>query len=411
MNKKHLRLAATVAAIALGASLAGCSSGGSSEDSIIIWYRPGSLPDASVEGVKAQFPDADITLIQTPDVDTKLQAALRSNSGIPDMAVATLPLYASVFDKFLDVNEYGFEDVADEYVEWKVQGQQSDGRQVGIPIDIGPNGFVYRADIFESLGLPSEPDDVTAALSTWEGYEEIAKTVREEQGGYVCDVATSIYLHSMLSEGYALSTDDVQNPEPDLENPINQESFERALTIGQEDLCLGFGAYTQEWAAAVAQDTLVGYIGPAYVNAQLIAAGEPSAGNWRVAQAPAGFSSNFGSNLSVFKATKNPELATEIAIWLTNAENQAAGYETNGLFPSTIASYSMSELTQPEDFFGGQVTAEIFGQIAEQSPVAPRSPLSETQSAVFQEAINDAILSGTDPTEAFEAALKAAQDL
>lgn len=409
--KTHSKaLAAGVVATALVASLAACSgAGGSTDDTIEIWYRPGSLPTASIEGVKAEFPEAKIKLVETPDVDTKLTAALRAGKGIPDIAVALLSQYTSVYNKFVDVNEYGFEDVADDYLDWKLQmGQDGEGRQVGVPIDIGPFGFFYRADVFEQAGLPTDPAEVGALVADWDGYREVAQTVKDATGTTVCDNANSHYLADRLAQGYYFATEDGEF-DPDTE--INHDAFISAVEFGQDDLCTNVALWTPEWSAAVAQNQLTGWVGPSYVAGAMTAAEGDGAGQWRVSTPPGGAASQFGSFLSVFESSSDPELATQIAEWLTNPENQAAGYADNSLFPSTPASFDMPEMTQPDEFYGGQVTSEILGQVATDAPRLVIIPQSDKAAALFGDAIIEAVNAGTDAEDAYQTALEKAQDL
>lgn len=409
--KAHSKvLAAGVVGATLLAALTGCGAGGGGgDDTIEIWYRPGSLPAASIEGVKEQFPDVNIKLVETPDVDTKLTAALRAGNGIPDIAVALLSQYTSVYDRFVDVNEYGFDDVAGDYLEWKLQmGQDPDGRQIGVPIDIGPLGFFYRADIFEQAGLPTDPAEVGALVADWDGYRQVAEAVTETTGSFVCDAANSHYVADRLAQGYYFATDD---GEYDPDNQINHDAFVSAVEFGQDDLCANLVLWTPEWSAGVAQNQLTGWVGPSYVAGQMTGAGGDGAGQWRVATPPGGAASQFGSFLSVFEASNDPETATEIAEWLTNPENQAAGYADNSLFPSTPASFEMPEMTQPEEFYGGQVPSEVLGQVAEAAPRLVIIPQSDKAAALFADAITEAVLAGTDAEEAYQAALEKAADL
>lgn len=60
-----------------------------------------------------------------------------------------------------------------DYLGWKwAQATTTDGKQLGIPSDIGPTALFYRADIFEQAKLPSDPDQVATQMTTWDAFIE-----------------------------------------------------------------------------------------------------------------------------------------------------------------------------------------------------------------------------------------------
>ncbi|WIB62108.1 extracellular solute-binding protein (plasmid) [Curtobacterium sp. MCLR17_007] len=400
---------AFVAGGVLLASLTGCASGsGGSSNDITVWYRPGSLPSAGIKTVKEKFPDAKITLIQTPDVDTKIASALRSNSGVPDIAVATLSNLATATDKIVNVDDYGFKKVANDYLDWKVKaGQTPDGKQIGIPIDIGPAGFFYRADVMEQAGLPSEPDAVGKEVATWDGYKQLAEKLAST-GQYICDdTQDSVYAPAVRAAGYYYYSKNGKTYEPD--TAVNKEAFIRATEWNKDKLCLDVSPYEQDWNAGVAQNKLVGWVGPAYQAPLVQEAAAGQSGKWRVATPPGGASAAGGSSLSVFKASKNPKLATEIAEYLTSPENQTKGYAQDGLFPSTPSSYKSTEMTQPDKFFGGQVINSILGPVAEQAPTFYSGQNSPIALTIFNTALTDNLKNGSNGSSDYEAAVKKAE--
>ena len=93
---------------------------------------------------------------------------------------------------------------------------------------------------------------------------------------------------------------------------------------------------------------------------------------------------NGGSFLSITKACREPEQAFEIITWMLDAANQAQGYVDAGLFPSTPASYGLKQMREPDPFFGGQVTTDIFGPAAQKIVVAYNSPFDVGARAAHQ---------------------------
>jgi cellobiose transport system substrate-binding protein len=69
--------------------------------------------------------------------------------------------------------------------------------------------------------------------------------------------------------------------------------------------------------------------------------------------------------------------------WLLSPTNQTRSYLDNSLFPSTPASYSDVRLYKANAFFGGQRTAEVFCQAAEQIKSTYLGPESAVVGNVF----------------------------
>jgi len=408
---KRWKLLAISAVAALGAGLlAGCSSGGSGSgsDTISIWYRPGSLPTAAINGVKKEFPDAKISLLKTPDVDTKLAAALRTGQNIPSIAVTNVFTFSNALDKFVDVNKYGFKKDADQYLPWKVKTLQSkSGQQVAIPIDIGPIGFYYRSDVFQAAGLPTDPADVGKLVSTWDSYRQTAEKIKASSGGFICDAAdASLYRAQRFQQGYYYYTD---AGKVDAGTALSKSTFTDSIQFAEDGLCLNAEPYATDWNAGVAQNKLVGWVGPAYQAGLMKTAAPNESGKWRVATPPGGPASTTGSSLSVLKATPDAALATKIAEWLTNPTNMAAGYAQDSLFPSTPDSFTSPAMAKPDEYFGGQVTTDVLGPIAKQTPYIFIGPSSTNIEAAFSNAITNAVAKKTNPEAAWSKVLKQVQ--
>lgn len=65
--------------------------------------------------------------------------------------------------------DFGAEDLKDDFVEFKWNQAISDdgSRMVALPWDLGPTLYYYRTDVFEEVGLPTDPDEVAELMSTW----------------------------------------------------------------------------------------------------------------------------------------------------------------------------------------------------------------------------------------------------
>ncbi|HEX4402869.1 MAG TPA: ABC transporter substrate-binding protein [Galbitalea sp.] len=379
---------------------------------ITIWYRPGSIPTSSVNGVKKAFPNVTFHLLQSANVDAKVTAALRAGTGLPDITTGDPVVYAQVASKFVNLGENGFTPaVAKTYVSWKVKlGQTPSGEQIGVPIDIGPEAFYYNATAFKAAGLPTDPSAVGKLVSTWSGYEKLAEQVKAA-GKFACDDPSYLFKYLTWSKSALFYK---QSGGSLIYNPVSsvvKDAFTKSMDFENAGLCADVQPYTTDWASSVSQGDTIAFINPPWVGAGLLSTTAPKqSGQWRVATAtPGGYGAEDGSELVVPKTSANPKLATLIAIWLTNAANMSSGFTHNGLFPSTIASYSSAALTKGQPYFGGQKVGSLLGTFAEKAPSLPKGVNTNGIDTVYQNEIVNAETSKLSSADAYKAALAKAE--
>lgn len=382
---------------------------------ITLWYRPGSLPSSSIAGVKKQFPNVTFNIVSSPDVDTKVAAALRTGSGLPDVTTGDPVVYAEVANKFVDLGQNGFDStVAANYVSWKVKlGQTASGEQIGVPIDIGPIGYYYNVNAFQAAGLPTDPAAVGALVSTWAGYKQVAQKVKAT-GKYACDDPSYLFKYETWSKGALFYTNSGSQLVFSSSSPVIQDSFMTAMDFMKSGLCSNVQPYSTDWSSSVSQGKTVGFINPPWVGdgakGLLETTAPAQSGQWRLASAtPEGYGSEDGSELVVPKTSADPKLATQVAIWLTNPANMSSGFANDGLFPSTIPSYTSSEVTSPQAFFGGETAGVTLGSFAQKTPALLKGPDTNGADAIFMKAIVDAETSGASAQSAYQSAVSAAK--
>jgi cellobiose transport system substrate-binding protein len=414
-----------VTTLALGlaaASLTACSSGTASSSAsvnpktakgtITIWYRPGSVPSSAISGVKTEFPHVHFNIVASANVDTKVAAALRTGTGLPDITTGDPVVYAPVANKFVNIGANGFDStVAKRYASFKVKlGQTETGEQIGVPIDIGPIAFYYNAPAFKAAGLPTDPTAVGKLVSTWTGYKKLAGTVKAA-GKFACDSPAYLFRYSTWSQSalfYSKSGSQlVYNPV----SPIAKTAFMQAMDFEKAGLCANVTPYSPDWSSSVSQGKTVAFIDPPWIGAGLLSSSAPKqAGQWRVAtQTPGGYGSEDGSELVLPKTAANPKLATAVAIWLTNPANMSSGFTHDGLFPSTIASYSSKDLSQPQPYFGGQKVGSLLGSFAQKAPALPKGKNTDGTDTVYMNAIINAETNGQSASAAYQAAVSTAK--
>ena len=136
-------------------------------------------------------------LFSADDIEEKINTTIASGGELPDLLpmddwIANLLQYP---DMFVDLYEApcNAKEIEDQYVEWKwKRGETVDGRLIALPMDIGPTCMFYNASLFEAAGLPTEPADVAAAMSTWEDAYAAAGKLQEAAPDVRCLISWGI---------------------------------------------------------------------------------------------------------------------------------------------------------------------------------------------------------------------------
>jgi cellobiose transport system substrate-binding protein len=406
-----------MAGTAVGAAAA-CSSGGSAtgtssaSSNLALWYWSGGLSDKVVADVPAQFPAITFKATQIGgDFKQKLVTTIGARQFLPDVTGIKgedMPYFMSQADQFLDLRDLGAEALKSQHLEWKwKQGSTTDGKLIGFPIDIGPTALFYRADIYSQAGLPSQPADVAAQLSTWDAYFAAGVKLKK--------ALPKASLIAQASEVYGMAIGQATKGYADAGGNFigDQDHIRRAWDLAVQAVRLGLSAKTasggQDANAALASGLLPSKLGAAWVALDIKSAAEKTSGNWRVAPMPGGPANQGGSFLSIPRSSGNAKQAFEIVKWILSPENQARGYTDAALFPSTPATYKMSALTAPDPFFGGQVTIDVFGPAAANVPIAYASPNDAALQEPYLAELDNVEAKGKNPDAAWTDAVAAAK--
>src|SRR5699024_10945639 len=159
------------------------ATGGSGEDVELTFWTYGSTGyDVLVDEYMADHPNVKININEgeMEDMLNNLFTSISAGSGSPDIAlveVSQIDKFLQAQDQFHNLNDYGAQDEADHFLDWKwAQAQSVDGSfQIGLPTDIGPTTMFFRSDVMEEAGLPTDPEELAAEISTWDDYYEAAK--------------------------------------------------------------------------------------------------------------------------------------------------------------------------------------------------------------------------------------------
>ncbi|GAA1616378.1 extracellular solute-binding protein [Actinoplanes couchii] len=332
-------------------------------------YWPGGLSTGILNKAKSQF-DARTELI--PDAlqgvyRDQLVDILNSGKDIPGIVGIKGEDIASLLpraDLFADLHTLGADELMSQYVPWKWQQAASpDNRQVGFPIDIGPTATFFRSDLFAAAGLPSEPDEMAAAVRTWDDY--IAggvKLVKATPSVKLVRSGAELYTIKLWqgTQRYIDETNHYIGGEAHV-----REAWDLAVELIAKDLSAAITSTDETgWGKALQEGTVATALGASWLGFDLTSLAPDTSGKWRVADGPAIGANYGGSFLAIPEGAADPDLSFEIIRWILDPENQAAAFTDAGLFPAATAAFDMPALQEPDPFFGGQKTVEIFAESA-----------------------------------------------
>lgn len=407
------RLIQGSAALALAAATGGLSGCGSqtsiSEDpnELVLWYWNRSIAPTLIAKAAEEINGTGKRLradLIGSGFDTKLRTSLAGNSNIPDVSAinSNCSLYFTNEQRFTDLNELGAADYAGDYFDWKWKlGTTPTGRQCFWPMDTGPTGLYYRNDIFEKAGLPSEPEEVGAAIRTWDELIELGTKLRKDAD--VALISTGFMIMNQFlnasPERWFDASDKPLYSEPD---SAVRQAWDTAVKAIKAGITGNLQTGTDRNSAWVSGKT-AGHIEAVWWAEVLKDTAPETEGKWRLASQPGNPGNSGGSFLTIPSTSKDPEAAFAFIRWLTSPESQAVSFNEVQLFPSTPASFTGGGMKGAGSFFGPQDSLEFFSKAAESVPTTYVSPYENQVSAFTTQLTN--VEAGKDSEQAWDEAL------
>jgi cellobiose transport system substrate-binding protein len=314
-------------------------------------------------------PNIKIVERKAPTVDAhikNLDKNLASGSGMADieaMEVSWIYKYLAKANQFVDLRQYGADDLKNRWLDWKVAGATTtDGKILGYGTDIGPEAICYRRDLFAKAGLPTDRAQVAKLFADWPAYFATGRKFKEKVPGsawYDSAVLTWEAMRNQLIEAYYSNEDRFLGDE----NPLLKKTWDQVVQGSNDGLSAGLEAWSDQWNAAFRTDKFATMACPGWLLGVIQDnAGNYGKGKWDVADVFPGGGGNWGgSYLTVPKQSQNPEEAAKLAAWLTAPEQQVKVFKKVGSFPSTLDAYNDPNVkSQVNPYFNNAPVGQIF---------------------------------------------------
>jgi cellobiose transport system substrate-binding protein len=339
---------------------------------LTMWVFGSSGYEKLAEEYMKANPNVTIKIQSTDfgDHHNNVFTAISAGSGAPDIAmieVGAIERYREAQDQFYNLYDFGAEDIKDKYLDWKwAIGESADGSFLfGLPTDIGPTVMYYRADVFEAAGLPTNPDEVSKLIATWEDFKIVGKQIKDKTGKPMVDGPSLVFnaLRDQSPEQYFDREDNLI-----IENsPYVKNAYDYTAGLIKEGIVGNFPTWSPEWGTAMNDGSFAVLLAPAWMQGVIKGNAPDAAGKWSITTMPEGAGNWGGSYLAIPKQSKNSEAAYAFTQWLVSPENQLKSFKDMGLFPSAPSVYEDPAFSEYKDeYFGGLNTAKVFAEAAKQ---------------------------------------------
>jgi lactose/L-arabinose transport system substrate-binding protein len=399
---------------------------------ISVWGWEAALNDTiAASGVladfQAEYPEVEVEFVtmDPDDVYTQLPLAITGGAGLPDVCqienshlaqIVYLGGGAGLLDLTDRVQPY-----LDAMNDYKWTDCELDGRYYCMPWDSGPVVMYYRRDVFEAAGLPSEPEEVTELVATWDAYFDVCQTIRDETGAFCFSHNKAnnfgrLYEMALWEQG--LGYYDLETGEVTVDSPENVATLEMLGRFWDADLTSDNLEWTDTWyaelgAVSLDEQPIATIVEAAWMEVFMkswIAPG--TAGLWGVAEMPgmveggSRASNDGGSTFVIPAGAENPDAAWAfVEFALGRRESQLKMFEVSGFIPSLETTYDDVLFETGDDFFAGQNVRAIYADVVQRIPSAGiYGPNYDMMNSVVSPAIQSYAAGQVSAEEALSAA-------
>lgn len=283
------------------------------------------------------------------------------------------------------------------YFPSSVKSTEVQGVGYGVPWYVDTRVVYYRSDLAQKAGYNKTPE-------TWDDFKDLAKALQSKAGApYGVQLATGgadsyqATLPFQWSNGASLMNAD--GTKWTLDTPEALEALKYYASFFDEGIAAKtLPTGTTAESAFVDGSAPMMISGPWDVGQLNEAGGKDFASKYKVALMPKQKSSTSfigGSNLVVFKKSKNRDAAWKLVQWLAKPEVQLKWYKATGDLPS-----QQSAWTDPT--LAGDEKLSIFGEQLKDTKNPPTVTTWTQVSAAADSEIEKIVKAGKDPAEALK---------
>ena len=361
---------------------------------------------------QAEHPNVTIEVLAGPESATERLALYLQyfEARSPDADILEIDVIwpGDLAEHLSDLYQFeGYREAAQQHFPAIIENNTVDGKLVGIPLNTDAGLLYYRTDLLEKYGFGGPPQ-------TWTEFEEMARTIQQGERennpdfwGFVFqgnpyESFTCNILEWIASNGGG----EIVNPEGviTLDNPQAQEIVARAGSWVGDIAPIAVTSMTEEPARRFFQAGNAAFMRN-WPYAYILGNADDSAiqGAFEVTTLPAGDCEDCspaatlgGWQLGVSKYSDNPEIAADVALYLSNYEHQLERALEASLLPTLSAVYEDANLASSDVGWFGDLLPVLENAVARPSSAsAPNYP--EVSRVLYTEVHN--VLTGASSAE------------
>jgi len=358
------------------------------------------------------FPGVEVKVLETPDLATdRLGLYLQffeAKSSEVDVYQIDVIWPGDLAMHFVDLYQYGAHDYVGNHFPAIIENNTVDGRLIGIPWFTDAGLLYYRTDLLEKYGYKNPP-------ATWNELEEMAAKVSEGEKktnpdfwgfvfqanayeGLTCDALEWIVSNG---GGYIVSPDKkitIANEKAaemlvQVKGWIGTIAPQGVLGFGEEDARKVFqggnALFMRNWPYAYS----LGQANDSVIKDKFGACPLPAGDSGKGAAALGGW------QLGVSKYSKNQALASQLAFFMANYENQKIRAIKGSYNPTVMSLYQDPEVLEATPIFGSLY--DVFINAAAR-PSTASAPRYNEVSTLFFKAVHSVISGEEDAMTALE---------
>ena len=334
---------------------------GDLEGAITVWAFNDEFDDM-IPMFNEVYPDIEVDFVKWPsdEIVSKLEAALQTGVGIPDVFVGEQAwvkrwIVQDVWEN-LSAEPYHAEAlVADHFEYVKDLVRDDDGNIRGLTWQATPGAVFYRRSIAGEVFGTDDPAEISGLMADIDSFLDMGRTIKAETGAYLVPSVDDIQRLFFFNKRQPWVVDGRLIIED-----IVMEYLDVARTIRDEGLDARYDMWTGEWFSAMNENVFC-YVMPTWGLFFVIEPNaEDSFGDWAAAHGPASYMWG-GTWLGIAKASDNKDLAWEFIKFMTTDRDFLKEWAyRSGDFVSDRAVVEEIVGDYSREFLGGQNHYEYF---------------------------------------------------
>ena len=423
--RRALRIGGIITTAVLAVTLSACSStadsgtdesGSDGPVTLEFWTYSLKGGDPAAEAIIDTYEEANpgvtVKLSEvggTAETSSKLLAADRANE-TPDVvqveyrALPSLVVAGVVKDITEDVADS--KDAVDENV-WELTTLND--QVYGVPQDIGPMMFTYRADLFEQYGAK--------VPTTWAEYAEAAEVIHTaDPTAYIASFSATqfeFFAAHAAQAGAEWWTNDGESWTVGIDSEESLATADYWQDLVDRDLVIVEPLLTPEWNAQVNSGKILSWAAASWVPSVIYSVAPDTAGKWESAPLPqwtpgeAAVPFQGGSTFLVPEKSKNAAAAAEFAAWLGASDEGSELLLSLDIYPGGNAGRAATLTHEPPKLMPQQTD---FYAVADQVITDTTIPVTWGPNVnVAQTALGDALNAAALNKASFRDVYKATQ--